>query len=284
MVRRIGLVLVLFLLAACNPVKPEFVSPLLVPKSIKVYLPTVLNGYQQSKKCVALSDGFEISRMVELGSRCTYSYNPSSQMLPGGIEMLGMVQYPNGLKVVGDAGAILGFNEPDSHITPAQAAEVWPQVIALNPGKAVVSPAPSHLFPEWLSEFYAAHVARWGIAPKLDVLAIHCYSSADECIRIVSQGIARAKAWNIPQVWVTEFAFSADWQSAYPAGSTWRSEAEKFIDWMNAQPLITRYYWWSMSYDPGNRAQWWSYGWPTNLYDWTTKQLNERGRFYQGLP
>lgn len=283
MERRIGLVLVLFLLAACSPVAPEFVSPMVIPK-FKVYLPVVLNDYRQSKKCVALSEGFEASRMVELGSRCTYSYNPHSQMLPGGIEMLGMVKYPGELKVAGNADIILGFNEPDGHIAPAQAAEVWPQVIASNPGKTVVSPAPSHLYPGWLAEFYAAHLMRWRTAPKLDALAIHCYSSADECIRIVSQVVAYAKAWGIPQVWVTEFAFSSEWQSAYPAGSTWQSEATKFIDWMNAQPLITRYYWWAMSYDKTNQAQWWSYGWPTSLYDWTTKQMTERGRFYQGFP
>jgi hypothetical protein len=254
----------------------------------KTYLPVVANNYRTSKKCVGLSSGFSIEKMLTLGTRCTYVYSPGVSDLPG-IEYAGMVHI-DAITVTGSAPYFFGFNEPDlgrfgggDPVTPQEAAEIWPRVVAANQGKLAVSPAPSHLHPEWLAQFYQAHQARWGYPPKLDVLAIHCYGVADFCIGIVSRTIGYAEQWNIPQVWVTEFAFSGAWQNKYPPNATWQSEAQRFIGWMDDQPRIGRYYWWAMMYDTDDPQQWWNYGWKTQLYDWNTGALNERGIFYQSL-
>lgn len=52
---------------------------------------------------------------------------------------------------------------------------------------------------------------------------------------------------------------------------------------MEDQPRVRRYYWWAMLYDSDDPEQWWNYGWYTQLYDWDTGTLNERGRFYQTI-
>lgn len=262
----------------------SFASPL-----YSLYVPAVVNDRLPSKKCVGLSSGFDAQQMLDLGTDCTYAYSPGVSDVDQ-IEMLGMVQYPDAITVTGSALYFLGFNEPDlgrfgggPPVTPQMAAEVWPRVVAANPDKCAISPAPSHLHADWLDQFYAAHVARWGYPPALCALAIHCYQSADYCINIVSQVIDYARAWNVPQVWVTEFAFSEDWQGAYPIGATWQSEAQKFIDWLDEQSIVTRYYWWAMLYDSDDPAQWWNYGWHTQLYDWHTGEINERGEFYRDV-
>jgi hypothetical protein len=262
-------------------VSPQvFVSPL-----TRMHFPIVANNHRQSKKCVALSIGYDTAKMLELGARCTYVYGSKPADFSNvGIEVLGMV-YPDAITVTGSAPYFMGYNEPDLGlgITPQMAAEMWPQIIAANPGKMAVSPGVSEIHPEWLDQFYQAHLSRWGYPPKLDALAIHCYKNAEVCIRIVSQVIGYAERWGVPQVWVTEFAFSDVWQINYPAGATWQSEARRFIDWMDAQPRITRYYWWALAYDSDEPKQWWNYGWFTQLYDWHAGGLNERGRFYQSI-
>jgi hypothetical protein len=53
---------------------------------------------------------------------------------------------------------------------------------------------------------------------------------------------------------------------------------------MNDQPEITRYYWWAMTYDGTDPAEYWAYGWRTQLYDWNTGAINERGEFYRDMP
>jgi hypothetical protein len=269
---------------------PQIISPLPLRTPEHVYLPLVSRQEKPSKKCVALSTWLEIDKILEIGARCTYRYWPSAEDYDG-IENAGMVVYYNDwITVTGSAPYFMGYNEPDlgrygggAPVTPAMAAEMWPRIIAANPGKLAVSPAPSHLHPEWLEQFYAAHVKRWGYPPKLDALAAHCYGGAEFCQRIVSQIIGYADRWNVPEVWVTEFAFTSAWQSQYPAGATWQSEAQRFIAWMDAEPRITRYYWWALIYDSHNPEEWWCNGWYTQLYDWATGELTERGRFYQAV-
>ena len=259
-----------------TPIKPK-------PKIYRTFLPILWLNYRQTKKCVGLSIAYDADKMREVGANCTYAYGPNAAGYDSAAdEVLGMV-YPDAYTVTGKAPYFLGFNEPDLSlaVTPQMAAEMWPQVIAANPNKLAVSPAPSHLHPEWLAQFYTAHVRKWGYPPKLDALAIHCYNSANVCIQVVQQVIDYARMWNVPEVWVTEFAFSEMWQSSYPVGTTWQTEARKFIDWLDTQAIVTRYYWWALAYDSDVPAQWWSYGWHTQLYNFHEGGLNERGRFYQ---
>jgi len=178
---------------------------------------------------------------------------------------------------------VLGFNEPDLNrdpITPERAAVEWRLVELANPTRKLVSPAPSHLHPDWLYKFYNAYLAQFGQPPRLNALAIHCYQDASVCMAVVNQVLNYANAWNVPEVWVTEFAFSEAWSAAYPSGD-WRIEADLFIDWARAQKLIARLYWWATRYESDNPEAWWSYGWHTNLLDWDTGMLTERGAYYK---
>ena len=142
-----------------TPVKPK-------PKIYRVYLPLLALNYRQSKKCVGLSIAYDAKKMREIGVRCTYVYGHYAAAFDSAeFEVLGIVVYPDAITVTGKGAYFLGWNEPDllSGFTPQMAADMWPQVIVANPRKMAVSPAPSHLHPEWLAQFYAAHVRRWVI-------------------------------------------------------------------------------------------------------------------------
>lgn len=141
----------------------------------------------------------------------------------------------------GNSAWLLGFNEPDlpnqAHLTPDEAAVLWRQVEATYPDRRLVSPAPSHLHPEWLAQFRQAYQVRYGRAPRLDALAFHCYWSAAECIGIGERVVAWAAAWGVPEVWCTEFAFVPAWA---PGGDA-AGEAQRWLAWLATQSSVTRY-------------------------------------------
>lgn len=145
--------------------------------------------------------------------------------------------------VGGNSRWILGFNEPDrpdqSNIDPVTAVALWQRVERNFLDKLLVSPAPSHLDPEWLVRFRDAYIKEVGQPPRLDALALHCYLyTAVECIELVRKYEVRAREWNIGEIWVTEFSFMT--QGIRSEDEAWEQD-RIFIDWMNNEPLVTRY-------------------------------------------
>lgn len=175
-----------------------------------------------------------------LGCAWCYSWGPE----PGGTpdaETVPMLWGANdvGKALGGNSPWLLGFNEPDlsnqANLTPEQAAALWRQVETLYPGRKLVSPAPSHFDVAWLGRFRDAYAVAYGVWPRLDALAFHCYWSADECIAIGEQFVAWAAAWGVPEVWCTEFAFVPAWAADAEA------DARRFVAWAEAEPTVTRY-------------------------------------------
>ena len=86
---------------------------------------------------------------------------------------------------------LLGFNEPNfssqASMTPAQAAEQWPELEALAQqyGTALVSPALNFSGErvggrvwqpvDWLDAFIAEYNQRYDSDPRMDYIALHCY-------------------------------------------------------------------------------------------------------------
>jgi hypothetical protein len=277
----------LFLLAvialtSCLP-KPNVLESVIERPKHTVYLPLI--EYSRSgKKCVGSSETFNMEHVKNLGSNCIYRYWPYGEVQDN-VEILGMVNTWSPITVTGNMPYFLGYNEPELNgLTPEWVAEVWPSIVEANSSSKSVSPAPLRNPGAWLSDFREEHIKLWGYPPKLDVLALHCYESYLQCRAKAEQVIRYAKEWGIKEVWITEFAFSDQWQGKYPPESSWEIEAQKLINWMNSETMITRYYWWALEYDPSNENQPWSYRWPTSLYVWGTDELTEAGKFYREQP
>lgn len=146
--------------------------------------------------------------------------------------------------VGGTSQWLMGMNEPDRpdqcNTDPATAAGWWKEIEERYPDRKLLAPAPSQLRPEWLVEFRDAFVAANGRPPRLDALALHCYLwTAAECETLVEQYEAWAREWDVPGVWVTEFAFSTG-GGMRSEDAAWQ-ETSKFIQWMDLDPMVTRY-------------------------------------------
>lgn len=189
-----------------------------------------------------------------------------------GIEMIPMIRadHPNDPIGGGNSRWLLGSNEPDlAGIPMSQQVSVWHDV-AETSGRLLVSPAPSHLHPEWLAQFRETYQETYGVYPHWDALAIHCYLTVESCKILVGSVIEEADAWGISGgVWVTEFAFDSS------------AEMRDFVDWMETQPRITRYAWYT------NRLkgdEWWCLGCKRYLFDYQTGDYTPLGSMYAEIP
>jgi hypothetical protein len=151
-----------------------------------------------------------------------------------------------GWLIGGDSEWVLGYNEPDlcpdqACLTVEQAVPLWNELENALLDRKLVAPAPSHVHPQWIVEFYNAYVATYGGSPRFDALAMHWYGQrAQYGIAMAEWYKARAREWNVPEVWVTEFAvFACTNLSLAEAGA----EARTLIEYFDSDPLITRYAW-----------------------------------------
>lgn len=143
-----------------------------------------------------------------------------------------------GHSVLMDSEWVMGFNEPDdarqANLAPEEAAAAWPRVEALAGNRKLVSPAVVW-HTEWLVEFRDAYEAAEGHPPRLDALAVHCYTNnVEACKTQIARVVHYAELWGIDEVWVTEFML-------------WGDNAEEdmlgLVAWMESHPRITRYAW-----------------------------------------
>lgn len=226
------------------------------------------------------------SDAYQVGARWHYNWGPNPLLCPGidSVPMVGCKRHledlRNGASIASDSLYILGFNEPDLNqdpLTPEQAAILWRELEGYLPTKKLVSPAVSHLHPEWLEEFYNAYRIHYGEPPRLHGLAIHCYLfDAAQCKTVINQVIGYANDWQVTSVWVTEFAIRDQ-----PGMSKEQALAEsrELIEWMQAHPKVTHYAWFPSGTLGG---EWWAeFG--TYLTD-ETGRMTEWGLMYAASP
>lgn len=184
----------------------------------------------------------------------------------------------------GNSQWIMGFNEPDSasqsNIAPSVAATLWRQIEQKYPTQKLVAPAPSGAAPNWLVDFRNAYISTFGTPPRLNALAVHCYSWYAElgdygCIPHTRKFIDWANAWNVPEVWVTEFSFSP---TAPSSPSQALQEANTFITWMNHQTVVTRYAWFASKIQ--GSEPWALATFHTPIVDWNNGTLTSFGMMY----
>lgn len=177
-----------------------------------------------------------------LGCSWCYSWSP----WPGasaGVERVPMLRDASNMQVTllgGNSEWLMGFNEPDlcpqqACLTPEQAAQLWREIEAKWPDKKLVAPAPSHLHPEWLVQWYLAYQDRYGAAPRVDALALHCYwRTAADCITLAEEYAGLAELWDIREGWVTEFTFT-------PIVADWQAQIVQFTAYLERSAFWTRY-------------------------------------------
>ena len=141
---------------------------------------------------------------------------------------------------------ILGFNEPDmtsqANLSPSVAAGYYMKYITpyqrdfklISP--AVTSSTSAGMGLQWLDSFMTA-CALCGISG----IAVHWYGdSADDFKSFVEEAISFAKAHELSEVWVTEFALNID-----ISGVTDQASSATFIQdvtsWLDKQTFVARY-------------------------------------------
>ena len=210
--------------------------------------------YISSKGIANTTDECGDASMV--GATWHYNWGPTPPQCEDveAVPMIGCMRHierlRQGAEIASASQYVLGFNEPDlgdNHLPPEQVAVLWHELEGYFPTKRLISPVPSHYHPEWLAKFYDAYRVIYGYPPRLDGLAIHCYLDAARCQTIIEQIVSYADAWDVPEVWVTEFA---------PMVGTDRiAEARTLIAWMEAQPKVTRYAWFPSG---AHGDEWWA--------------------------
>ncbi len=220
----------LLLLLACSAAEVSAPEPFASP----VYLPQV---YAAPNKLGVAGCG----PCASLQCYWCYSWSPLPSVSPG-IEHVPMIRDADDLAVSelgGNSDWLMGFNEPDlsgqANLSPGQAALLWREIEAKWPDRKLVAPAPSHLHPEWLVQWWIAYQDRYGQPPRVDALALHCYHrTAADCIRLAREYEGLAEVWGVKEGWVTEFAFTV-------VVPNWKTQVSEFVTYLEQSPFWTRY-------------------------------------------
>lgn len=239
----------------------------------QLFIPIIERQPMSSKRGLATHHPEVMTDARLLDATWRYDWLPDTPTAPY-VESVPMVYSPYVLmqlilgacELGGNSLYLMGFNEPDrpdqANVVPTDAVVYWLLLEMLYPNRLLVSPAPSHLYPEWLAEFRAEFIKLTGHPPRFDALAIHCYFSddADSCKAVVEQVIKYAQDWDVPGgVWVTEFGPACS-AAGFDASKS-ASEARAFIQWMDENPYVTRYAWFPTRLDGSEY-------WRPNLRDW----------------
>lgn len=167
---------------------------------------------------------------------CVWGKNTADRVLSGQVQ------------IGGNGSTVLSANEPDridqSWATPQEWVPYQHALVHQFPQYRWASPATVDV-PGWLDEFVDLYVDEYGEFP-FSVLDFHCYEdNAQDCIEHAQWYVDKFHEWNlehggvIDEIWLSEFAL-ADVQ-----------DATVFLDWLDAQPEITRYFWFCTECIPG---------------------------------
>lgn len=141
---------------------------------------------------------------------------------------------------------LLAFNEPNltdqANMTPAQAAQLWPQVVALAKelNLKLVSPAMNYgtlagySDPiKWLDEFFAQP----GVSiDDVAAISVHCYMSSPNAVK---NYIEKFRKYQMP-VWLTEFCA---WDPVPGSVTTQMDYMCSVLNYLEQEPLVERYAW-----------------------------------------
>lgn len=249
-----------------------------------LYLPVMSKPYARlaSKKGIGLTYG-HCEDVAALHASWEYGWGDHPANCPGAENVpMGWNGVPE--SIGGNSPWLMGFNEPDmpgqANLTPERAAELWHQLEAKYPDKKLLSPAPSDRNPQWLVDFRNAYISRYGKAPRLDGLAMHCYAwYAGTCVSLVEWYEQRAKEWGVPEIWLTEYAF---FTCGYFSTEHVIEQMQALNYWLERKPIVTRYAWFDARTDYGHPESWmFPRECDTSLVEFATGKLNQFGEAYR---
>lgn len=140
---------------------------------------------------------------------------------------------------------LLAFNEPNltdqAHMTPAEAAALWPELVALAKelNLKLVSPAMNYGTLEgygdpikWLDEFFALV----GGTEDIAAISVHAYMASPSAVKGY---IERFRKYDKP-VWLTEFCA---WEPAVSSVESQMNYMCQMLNYLEKEPLVARYAW-----------------------------------------
>ncbi|KAJ5935163.1 hypothetical protein N7466_004710 [Penicillium verhagenii] len=210
-----------------------------------------------SKRGAAYNDVSTVSVLSD-SNTISWAYDwgfSGSSGLPSGVEFVPMlwgVSFFSGwltaieTLLAGGSNYIMGFNEPDNsgqaNMSPSVAAGYYKQYITPYSGSAkLISPAVTSSTTDgeglsWLEEFMTDCSSC-----NITGLAVHWYGdSIDEFTSFVQEAVTTAANYDLEEVWVTEFALTAD-ISGVSDQSTTADFVTQAVTWMDSQANVTRY-------------------------------------------
>lgn len=247
---------------------------------LQVFLPYVAQGEPTLRMGIAMPhNNSRCEDVYATGALWAYDYNTSG---PGcfdnqNVRMVwgagSLLKLP-----VGVTGVVLEMNEPDcapsycSNLSPQQGAALVRQIEQRAPAAFLVAPAPSHTGLDWLPQMRDAYYAAYGVYPKWDALAMHCYSDWSDCPKMLKQYDKWAQAWGVKEIWITEYAAEMNVADEFLA----------YLDGWNADEgrvPVTHIAWWTTR---ANNEPW-AIGFPVRpLLDYHTGALTAYGRWWKG--
>ena len=222
----------------------------------------------------------------QIGARWLYDWGPFPPTCPG-VLSLPMVwdRNPDACPPLGLGNPILLWNEPANSaqwggqpISPDEAIPLTHHLTEVcYPGRTFATPAQYNGFVglAWMTAWWDGYVARYGNAPRVVVMALHCYgSNAEMCESFLSDGLAWAQARGLA-VLVTEWGVPPPFAGGELLAL---AESDRLYHWMQAQPGIS-----GEAFFAGRIVgdEWWSFAPPvTSLLDTVTGARTAWGRWY----
>ncbi|KAJ5504404.1 hypothetical protein N7463_007278 [Penicillium fimorum] len=208
-----------------------------------------------SKRGAAYND---VSTVSALSPEVSWAYNWAGSLsgtLPDNVEFVPMLWGPKmfggwvtAIETALSSGSryILGFNEPDmasqANMSPSDAANYYNTYITPWSGQAkLISPAVTSSTDagsglDWFESFIGS-CSSCGISG----LAVHWYGNdADDFKTFITKAVDTAAKHSLTEVWVTEFALTADINGAFDAANT-AAFLNEVLPWLDSQAGVTRY-------------------------------------------
>lgn len=150
---------------------------------------------------------------------------------------------------------LLAFNEPNltdqANMTPSEAAELWPDVVALAKELNLKLVAPAMNYGtlagysdpiKWLDEFFS----KPGVSVNdIDAFSLHCYMKSPDAVKGF---IERFYKYDKP-IWLTEFCA---WDGGVSNVEQQMTYMSKMLNYLEQEPRVERYAWFIPRYKTPN--------------------------------
>ncbi|KAK5801202.1 hypothetical protein VI817_003414 [Penicillium citrinum] len=219
--------------------------------------PVEVQKRSTSKRGAAYNDISTVSAMTGSGN-VAWAYNWAMSLsgnLPSGVDFVPMLWGARdfggwfaAIETALSSGSeyILGFNEPDmasqASMSASEAAGYYQNYITPYAGKAkLISPAVTSSTTDGQGLSWFQSFMDQCTSCDISGLAVHWYgNNIDEFKTFVQQAIDTASSYSLSEVWITEFALSADVNGIVDQTTT-NSFVSEAISYLDSQSAVTRY-------------------------------------------